>query len=566
VPPEDIQEVPTRGGPHPPTIGRKESGRQERRVEKVAPASKKEVPEKKRQEIPLGWVYILNPWGMEVNKVPSAVVGGQWIALPVKSCIGGDKWLFRPGEPDEAQIEGGIWRDFDGMGLWQLEEGRSFDGPDLHPWNESLPLKWLSIISGEPKRPAKITSYSYEGLFIRCVLDQSFQEPGLLFQGDRIVGWTFGPWHEDGYLWNGPNLEDLVYHIRVDHFYNMTFAYGREEQLSRALAMGSGVLATERLKTFAEAFRLRPELTQDYTPAILRPERIMGQIRQLTQRLVKDGFSEDVVKILDEEVLREASDIHLTMLAIQARAEARGYESAIGFAEEIRGEMKDDGGETFSKFERLHQWLYLQWVGEFLKRGEIERGRQAFRRGTRYLKDDARWNLFGVELALAERNWEEAQRLLNAGSYPEEFTDRVRVLRLRASELKEEAGKIVIRFRPGSKFIPVRARLNDAFQQDFLIDTGASLVTIPTSTVTALGIVIDDSNPRRKVSTAGGVRIAPEVVLSSVEMGGWTVDNVEAWVLDIPEQPGLGLLGLSYLRRFHVELDDKNGVLLLKPR
>jgi predicted aspartyl protease len=92
------------------------------------------------------------------------------------------------------------------------------------------------------------------------------------------------------------------------------------------------------------------------------------------------------------------------------------------------------------------------------------------------------------------------------------------------------------------------------------------LVTIPNATVIAFGILIDDTNPRRKVSTAGGVRIAPEVVLTSLELGGWTVKNVEAWVLDIPEQPDLGLLGLSYLRKFHVELDDKNGVLLLKPR
>ena len=60
--------------------------------------------------------------------------------------------------------------------------------------------------------------------------------------------------------------------------------------------------------------------------------------------------------------------------------------------------------------------------------------------------------------------------------------------------------------------------------------------------------------------------IVPEVVFSSIEVGGWTTHNVKALVLDIPNHPGLGLLGLNYLRRFHMEINDREGVFFLKPR
>ena len=124
----------------------------------------------------------------------------------------------------------------------------------------------------------------------------------------------------------------------------------------------------------------------------------------------------------------------------------------------------------------------------------------------------------------------------------------------------------MIPFTPGSGQIPVSATVNGRIQQGFLVDTGASLVTIPPSTAESLGIRIDSGTPKRVTSTAGGPRIAYEVVLSSVTLEGWTVYNVKALVLEIPDHPALGLLGLNYLHRFRVEVNNERGLLLLKPR
>ncbi|MDX1707220.1 MAG: retropepsin-like aspartic protease [Desulfobacterales bacterium] len=92
------------------------------------------------------------------------------------------------------------------------------------------------------------------------------------------------------------------------------------------------------------------------------------------------------------------------------------------------------------------------------------------------------------------------------------------------------------------------------------------LVTIPFSTVRALGIVISVRNPRRKIYTASGELFAPEVVLDSITLEGYEVNNVTALVMDLPNQPDVGLLGLNYLRRFRMDLNTDDGVLMLAPK
>jgi clan AA aspartic protease (TIGR02281 family) len=92
------------------------------------------------------------------------------------------------------------------------------------------------------------------------------------------------------------------------------------------------------------------------------------------------------------------------------------------------------------------------------------------------------------------------------------------------------------------------------------------MVTIPFSTARSLGIVISVRNPRRKVFTASGELHAPEVVLDSISLEGFETYNVKALVIDIPNQPGLGLLGLNYLRRFRMDLNTDDGLLMLAPK
>ena len=172
----------------------------------------------------------------------------------------------------------------------------------------------------------------------------------------------------------------------------------------------------------------------------------------------------------------------------------------------------------------------------------------------------------GVQLALAENNWAEAEEILAMKEYPPSLNDKVQNLQNQIAELKAQEGKIIINFTPGTRYIPATATLNRALEQRFVVDTGASMVTIPLSTAKRLGLTIDDSNPMHKVFTAGGVKYAPEVNLNSVTIDGWEVNGVSALVLDLPGQPGWGLLGLNYLHRFRLDINAERGVMLLEPR
>jgi clan AA aspartic protease (TIGR02281 family) len=96
--------------------------------------------------------------------------------------------------------------------------------------------------------------------------------------------------------------------------------------------------------------------------------------------------------------------------------------------------------------------------------------------------------------------------------------------------------------------------------------TGASMVTIPSAAAAKLGIQTDGSSPLETLVTASGVVAAHRVNLDSLQVGECTEYNIPAYVLDLPDRSGLGLLGLDYLNRFRMDLNTRSGVLTLATR
>ena len=101
----------------------------------------------------------------------------------------------------------------------------------------------------------------------------------------------------------------------------------------------------------------------------------------------------------------------------------------------------------------------------------------------------------------------------------------------------------------------VDGQINGAHMR-FLVDTGATFVSIPASDAARLGI--DLSNARRGISqTANGPVTVYRTTLESVTVGGVTIFNVEASVhtsrgLDV------ALLGMSFLNRTEMRRDGGN--------
>ncbi|MGD1968488.1 MAG: retropepsin-like aspartic protease [Desulfobacterales bacterium] len=516
--------------------------------------------------IPVGLLRIRDVVGNLLSETMVPVVGGGWIALPSRQTLGGYNWILQMDSGTQHAIEGGIINDLEPISLWRIREDQMIDSPDLHFWSADTQLTWMALRSPDPPERIDIGAVVAQGNFTKGAVSDDINDAGVFIQNDRVVGWTFGDSDKGAFLWNGEEGRNLKPDIRVDDYYRLSFANSREEELVRALAMGDEYSNLDRLDAFARAFRFESKLSSAQTPDYLKPEVVIGQIRLVLSRAVQEGFGEQATDYLDAEILAQTADIALTLDVVALTAQSNGQEEAIDLMESAIETVAPKNDQERVQLNELHSGLYQSWLNELLEGGDTQSGWQVYARGGQQLPDDLNIYLFGVKLALAEDDWETAEQLLAARQYPPTFSNEVRSLQSVISELKGQESKIVIRFAPGTRQIPVTASINQEASQDFIVDTGASMTTIPLSTIRALGIVISVRNPRRKIYTASGELVAPEVVLDSITLEGFEVNNVKALVMDLPNQPNVGLLGLNYLRRFRMDLNTDEGLLMLAPK
>jgi len=90
----------------------------------------------------------------------------------------------------------------------------------------------------------------------------------------------------------------------------------------------------------------------------------------------------------------------------------------------------------------------------------------------------------------------------------------------------------------------------------FLVDTGATLVSLPASEARRLGINYLQAE-RGQMQTANGVAAAWRVKLDSVKIGDVELSNVDAMVSE-NNAMGLTLLGMSFLNRMEMQRDNQS--------
>ena len=94
----------------------------------------------------------------------------------------------------------------------------------------------------------------------------------------------------------------------------------------------------------------------------------------------------------------------------------------------------------------------------------------------------------------------------------------------------------------------------------FLVDTGASVVTLPSSLARRAGINLEHATPIT-ISTANGRAQAYRVVLNTVKLGSLGANLVEAVVVDDAKLP-YALLGMSFLNRMDMRREGDSLTLL----
>ena len=121
-------------------------------------------------------------------------------------------------------------------------------------------------------------------------------------------------------------------------------------------------------------------------------------------------------------------------------------------------------------------------------------------------------------------------------------------------------GRTVTIRSDGRNHFQVDARV-DGRQVDFLVDTGASAITLRESEAARLGIRPSPRDYTVKMQTANGVGKAARVQLNRIEVGGITVRDVEALVTP-DDALSVNLLGMSFLSR--VKWTHDKGKLILE--
>jgi clan AA aspartic protease (TIGR02281 family) len=528
--------------------------------------------ESKSQPIRLavGLVVIEDITGNQIAQMPAALSSGGWIAIPAKLVLGGYSWFFqfKGGEPSE--FTGGIIGDDDEAGIWQIRVIDPIPGPQIASGNMEQAFEWHSILSDKTVDTSHPAVISDQQNCIHIDFPAANIEPGVFIQNGHIVGWSFGELIPGGYIWKGVDGADLVLEMSVNDFYRATFEGGREEQFILAYAHQK-TNPLKGLEYFANGFRADAKLSEKDAPAYLKGLNVIPGIRQLTSELSQAGYGGEVSEIFDSTVLSRAGDVELMSEVIRIVSDTRGNEAAVHMVE---GVIRRPGNFDKAEASQIRVVLkdnYKKWLTDLVDSREYAKGFDVYTRAADMINDPD-IHLLGVKFALAFNDWETAENILRSHRFPVDAMDQVKLLEGEIAQLKykesdkyQDKDKIVIHFAPGSSHIPVSAVLNKTVNLNFIVDTGASMVTIPSAAAKALGIDVDAA-PVRQLMTASQIITAPEVTLESIQIGEWVERHVNAFILDMPDQYGVGLLGLNYLNRFRMEVNSKAGVLTLTPR
>jgi clan AA aspartic protease (TIGR02281 family) len=118
------------------------------------------------------------------------------------------------------------------------------------------------------------------------------------------------------------------------------------------------------------------------------------------------------------------------------------------------------------------------------------------------------------------------------------------------------ARTLSIPFESRNNLMFVQVRLNDRVSAPFVVDTGASMITLPRALADRLGIRVGPQTRRERFTTANGDIWEPIIRLDSVEVGGARAEGIDA---SISSTMQVGLLGGSFFNNFVYRVDAASG-------
>ena len=129
---------------------------------------------------------------------------------------------------------------------------------------------------------------------------------------------------------------------------------------------------------------------------------------------------------------------------------------------------------------------------------------------------------------------------------------------------KDAQGTIIPLVPDGQGHLLADVLINNKIHASLIVDTGSPVVMLTSSFIQKLGLDLSQSN-KGYVEFLNGKYKAATVSLSNMQLGGAQAYDVDATVL-LEESQGIndGLLGLSFLNKFHFTLDQAGQKLILR--
>ena len=524
-----------------------------------------------------GWVQVTDPSGRTLSQLPAVVTSGGWLALPRVALLGAAEVSFREGKPQQGTVSTGRFRRSDDLSLWQLDPipAPSSSAP-LARWDSQLPLQLLDSAGRQSEwepDPGLIRS----GDFLRGTIDHP--TAAVLMQQGAIVGWIPGEILEGIWLWVGSDEDQLTAVATLDDFQAAEFDGGRIA--ATRLLLDEQIDDLTALLGLDQAMGRGELLPEEEIPV---PYRRKAMFEATSVRLLRGLDAEDAGSYfdavgLDALLWLEGPDLVAIWLSLAIRDGAvRRLSRAVDAGDQLYRSRADD--PAWQRVFELLPDLFVTGAESSRSSGLdseaiawIVSGRARFPADDALRLLDAERLLDAHELDLCEELLQLEVARIDHKRNDHKRNDHKRndLILLRQglrSRLKLERrveGRVLVEFPPGSPVIEATA-LVGGIPVAFIIDTGASATSIPSSVLAALGIVVDQNTPRRRVRTASDEFEAPVVSLPRVDLSGALVDGMQATVLDLPGQPDTGLLGLDFLGRFRIDLDVDLGWLILEPR
>lgn len=163
-----------------------------------------------------------------------------------------------------------------------------------------------------------------------------------------------------------------------------------------------------------------------------------------------------------------------------------------------------------------------------------------------------------VKVAVAELNQTASKPLVVEPSRT--FASSVKRLDMLEKSVISE--KVPLRREGNSYFASVV--INSKHSHEMVVDTGASLLTLPYKLAVASGIELTESDRPIELTIADGSRISGRLTtLPSVRVGQFSATDVECAILGPEATNAPALLGMSFLGKFKFELNAQSSQLSL---